>query len=92
MEKDRNLRYKNAAEMKADLVKLRSKDGTEPTLRSGLREATGFHLSDDQDVPEVEFEAALDRPRGYLLALLSGDGSSWGVVGYPRNRRDGKCR
>ncbi|MGB0041562.1 MAG: protein kinase [Terriglobales bacterium] len=43
MEKDRNLRYKNATEMKADLVKLKAKTGTEPTLRSGLREATGFH-------------------------------------------------
>jgi serine/threonine protein kinase len=45
MEKDRNLRYKNATEMKADLVKLRIKTGTEPTLRSGLREATGFHVA-----------------------------------------------
>jgi len=43
MEKDRDLRYKNATEMKADLVKLKAKTGTEPTLRSGLREATGFH-------------------------------------------------
>src|SRR5271166_5088347 len=43
MEKDRDLRYKNATEMKADLVKLKTKKGTDPTLRSGLREATGFH-------------------------------------------------
>jgi serine/threonine protein kinase/lipoprotein NlpI len=41
MEKDRNLRYKNATEMKADLVKL--KKGTDPTLRSGLRQAVGLH-------------------------------------------------
>jgi serine/threonine protein kinase/lipoprotein NlpI len=40
MEKDRNLRYKNATEMKADLVKL--KKGTDPTLRSGLRQAIGL--------------------------------------------------
>jgi serine/threonine protein kinase/cytochrome c-type biogenesis protein CcmH/NrfG len=43
MEKDRNLRYKNATEMKADLVRLRK--GTEPTLRSGLRQAAGLHLA-----------------------------------------------
>ena len=42
MEKDRNQRYKNATEMKVDLVRL--KKGTEPTLRSGLRQATGLHV------------------------------------------------
>jgi eukaryotic-like serine/threonine-protein kinase len=41
MEKDRNLRYKNATEMKADLVKLRR--ATDPTLRSGLRHVSGLH-------------------------------------------------
>jgi eukaryotic-like serine/threonine-protein kinase len=41
MEKDRNQRYPNAAEMKADLVRL--KKGTDPTLRSGLRQVTGLH-------------------------------------------------
>ena len=41
MEKDRNQRYQNAAEMKADLVRL--KKGTDPTLRSGLRQVTGLH-------------------------------------------------
>src|SRR5208282_4018506 len=40
MEKDREKRYKNAAEMKADLVKLKA--GTEPTLRSGLRQAAAM--------------------------------------------------
>src|SRR5260370_14722660 len=40
MEKDRNQRYKNAAEMKADLVRL--KKGTDPALRSGLRQVTGL--------------------------------------------------
>jgi serine/threonine protein kinase/Tfp pilus assembly protein PilF len=43
MEKDRNQRYKNAAEMKADLVKL--KRATDPTLRSGLRHVSGLHLA-----------------------------------------------
>jgi eukaryotic-like serine/threonine-protein kinase len=42
MEKDRNRRYKNATEMKADLVRLQK--GTDPTLRSGLRPATGLHV------------------------------------------------
>ena len=41
MEKDRNQRYQNAAEMKVALARL--KKGTEPTLRSGLRHASGFH-------------------------------------------------
>jgi len=43
MEKDRNQRYKNAAEMKTDLMRLKKE--TEPTLRSGLRHATGLHLA-----------------------------------------------
>jgi TolB-like protein len=43
MEKDRDKRYTNATEMKADLVKL--KKGTEPTLRSGLRQMTGMNAA-----------------------------------------------
>ncbi len=42
MEKDRDQRYKNAAEMKADLVRL--KQGTDPALRSGLRHAAAMRL------------------------------------------------
>jgi len=42
MQKDRGQRYQNATEMKADLVKM--KKGTEPTLRSGLLQATGLHV------------------------------------------------
>src|SRR5271169_4942893 len=42
MEKDRSQRYKNATEMKADLVMLQKE--TEPTLRSGLRYSTGLHM------------------------------------------------
>ena len=47
MEKDRNQRYKNAAEMKADLVKLKikTKTGTEATLRSGLRQVSGLRVA-----------------------------------------------
>jgi serine/threonine protein kinase/lipoprotein NlpI len=44
MEKDRNQRYKNASEMKADLVRLRTSTVTEPALRSGLRHASGLHV------------------------------------------------
>jgi TolB-like protein/Tfp pilus assembly protein PilF len=43
MEKDRNLRYQNAAEMKADLVRLQK--GTEPTMRSGLLYAAGLRTT-----------------------------------------------
>ncbi|HKN72757.1 MAG TPA: protein kinase [Terriglobales bacterium] len=43
MEKDRNQRYKNAAEMKADLVKLKKE--TDPTLRSGLRRVSGLQVA-----------------------------------------------
>jgi serine/threonine protein kinase len=43
MEKERDKRYKNATEMRADLARLRK--GTEPTLRSGLRQATGLHVA-----------------------------------------------
>jgi serine/threonine protein kinase len=42
MEKDRNQRYKNATEMKADLIHLQK--GSQPTLRSSLRNATGMHV------------------------------------------------
>jgi serine/threonine protein kinase len=45
MEKDINQRYKNATEMKADLVKLKIKAGTEPTVRSGLRRVSGLHVA-----------------------------------------------
>jgi serine/threonine protein kinase len=42
MEKDRDQRYKNATEMKADLLRLHK--GPEPTL-SGLRRAAGLHVA-----------------------------------------------
>jgi serine/threonine protein kinase len=45
MEKDRNQRYKNASEMKADLARLQIKKGTEASLRNGLRQKTGLHVA-----------------------------------------------
>jgi TolB-like protein len=42
MEKDRDRRYKNATEMKADLIRL--KKGTEPAMRSGFRHVSGLHV------------------------------------------------
>ncbi len=66
MEKDRNQRYRNATEMKADLVRL--KKGTDPTLRSGLRQVTGLHA-----VPHT-FQKPSSKPRwiaaGLTAALL----------------------
>lgn len=43
MEKDRNLRYKNAADMKVDLEKLRIK--TDSALRSGFRQAVALRAT-----------------------------------------------
>ena len=42
MEKDRTLRYNNAAEMKASLLRLK-KDSEPSALRSGLRQLSGLH-------------------------------------------------
>lgn len=48
MEKNLDKRYKNVAEMKTDLVQLRTKTknnaGTEPASHSGLRQASGLHV------------------------------------------------
>jgi len=54
MEKDRNQRYKNAAEMKADLVKL--KKVTDPMLRSGLRQASGLSVATNTSRSRVRCE------------------------------------
>ena len=77
MEKDRNQRYKNAAEMKADLVKL--KKVTDPMLRSGLRQVSGLQRGDEH-IPEVEFDANLDHRR---TGSTAADGNS-GDVGMVR--------
>jgi eukaryotic-like serine/threonine-protein kinase len=50
MEKDRDQRYKNATEMKSDLLRLmtrtktKAKTGTDPALLSGLRQSTGLSV------------------------------------------------
>ena len=63
MEKNRGQRYQNATEMKADLVKM--KKGTEPTLRSGLRQATGLH------VVTKTFQKPSSRLNWILLGLVA---------------------
>src|SRR5271170_4744859 len=63
MEKDRDKRYTNATEMKADLLKL--KKGTEPTLRSELRQMTGMHLA-----PKT-FQKSGSKLKWILMALAA---------------------
>jgi TolB-like protein len=62
MEKDRDKRYMNAAEMRADLVKLKA--GTEPTLRSGLRQAAAM-----RSVPKTFQQSRLRRV--WLIAAVT---------------------
>ncbi len=76
MEKNRNQRYKNAAEMKADLVKLKKE--TDPTLRSGLRRASGrqvatntFQKSSSMRTWIIAGLAAM------LIALVAAVGAWW---------------
>jgi len=64
MEKDRNLRYKNAAEMKAALVQLK-KDSEPSTLRSGLRHVTGFHTA------TKTFQKKSNKQNWILLGVLA---------------------
>jgi serine/threonine protein kinase len=59
MEKDRNLRYKNATEMKADLLRLKRAPG--PTLRSGLLNKAGLHST----------AKTFDKPRSRLKWMLA---------------------
>ena len=63
MEKDRNLRYKNAGEMKADLVRLQK--GTHPTLRNSLREATGLHIVNHT------FQRSSSKPTWIIIGLAA---------------------
>lgn len=63
MEKDRDKRYKNATEMKADLARL--KKGTEPTLRSGLRQVTGLNAK------TKTFQKKTSSNLGWVVAALA---------------------
>ena len=78
MEKDRNQRYTNATEMKTDLLRLRIKTGTEPILRSGLRQASGLHVTTNT------FQKARPGPNwimgglaALLLAVVVATGAWW---------------
>jgi serine/threonine protein kinase/TolB-like protein len=62
MEKDRGLRYKNATEMKADLLRL--KKAPDASLRSGLLNATGLHRT------TKTFDKPKSRGLWVLAALL----------------------
>jgi TolB-like protein/Tfp pilus assembly protein PilF len=64
MEKDRNQRYKDAAEMKADLVHLR-KESESGAVRSGLRQVAGL-----RPAPGT-FENARGNRKWILLALAA---------------------
>ncbi len=63
MEKDREQRYKNAAEMRADLERLRKE--SEPTLRSGLRHLSGLHVITNS------FEKSSGKRNWILLGLCA---------------------
>jgi TolB-like protein/lipoprotein NlpI len=76
MEKDRNQRYKNAAEMKADLVRL--KKATDPTLRSGLRPATGLHAGTNTfQKPSSRLNWIIFGLAAALLAVVAAVGAWW---------------
>jgi eukaryotic-like serine/threonine-protein kinase len=63
MEKDREQRYKNATEMRADLERLRKE--SEPTLRSGLRHMSGLHVVTNS------FEKSGGKQKWILLGLCA---------------------
>lgn len=63
MEKDREQRYKNATEMRADLERLRKE--SEPTLRSGLRHLSGLHVVTNS------FEKSSGKQKWILLGLCA---------------------
>jgi serine/threonine protein kinase len=63
MEKDREQRYKNAAEMRADLERLKKE--SEPTLRSGLRHLSGLHVVTNS------FERSSGKRNWILLGLCA---------------------
>jgi eukaryotic-like serine/threonine-protein kinase len=65
MEKDRNLRYKNATEMKADLEKLKIENATDPALRSSFRQAVSM-----RQIPKT-FQQTKSSQRWIIVALAA---------------------
>jgi eukaryotic-like serine/threonine-protein kinase len=95
MEKDRDLRYKNATEMKADLVKLKAKTGTDPTLRSGLRQVTGFDPKTKTRTKTKTFQKSPSKLPwillgAVLLAVAAALGIWWFTRGAPPAETAGK--
>ena len=64
MEKDRNLRYKDGAEIKADLARLK-RDSEPSTLRSGLRHSSGLHVATNA------FQKPRKKQNRILLGLIA---------------------
>jgi TolB-like protein len=78
MEKDRNQRYKNATEMKTDLVRLRIKTGTDPVLRSGLRPALGLPVVTNAfQKPSSKLNWMLVGLAAVLLTVIAAMGTWW---------------
>jgi serine/threonine protein kinase/Tfp pilus assembly protein PilF len=76
MEKDRDKRYKNATELKADLARLQK--GTEPALRSALRHASGLHVvTNTFQKPNSKVNWILLALTAVLLALVAALGVWW---------------
>ncbi|MGD0600084.1 MAG: protein kinase, partial [Terriglobales bacterium] len=76
MEKDRNQRYKNAAEMKADLVKLKKE--TDPTLRSGLRRVSGLQVATNTFQKSSAMRTwVIAGMAAMLIAVVAAAGTSW---------------
>jgi serine/threonine protein kinase len=74
MEKDRNLRYKNGAEIKAALVKL--KMATDPTLRGGPRQASGLpRVTDTFEKPNSKLKWIIAGLSALLLTVVAAVGA-----------------
>ena len=76
MEKDRNQRYKNATEMKADLARL--KKDTDPTARSGLRQSSGLHVATNAfQKPSSKLNWIIVGLAAALLTMVVAVGAWW---------------
>ncbi len=76
MEKDRNQRYQNATEMKADLAQL--KKVTDPTLRSGLRQTTGLYVATKTfQKPSSKLNWIVAGLAAVLLTVLAAAAGAW---------------